>query len=55
MNRKFGNHWVEYRDPIDMMHRSWTTISGHVILQIILMVDFETIIAFASMTYIIDL
>jgi hypothetical protein len=19
MRRKFGNHWVEYRDPIDLM------------------------------------
>jgi hypothetical protein len=22
MHRKFGNRWVEYRDPIDLMDRS---------------------------------
>ena len=21
MHKKFGNHWVEYRDPIDLMDR----------------------------------
>ena len=64
MRRKFGNRWVEYRDPIDLMDRpsnveiglcwyqkgannKWTyDLIDH------LMVDLETIIALATMTYI---
>ena len=67
MYRKFGNRWVEYKDPIDLMDRlsnmdiglcwyqtrannKWTNnFTGH------LMIDLETIIALAIMTYIIDL
>jgi hypothetical protein len=67
MCRNFGNCWVEYRDPIDLMDRpsnmeigscwylketnnKWTyNLTNH------LMVDLETIVALASMTYIVDL
>jgi hypothetical protein len=47
MRRKFGNRWVEYRDPFDLMDRPsnveiglcWyqkgLTTSGHMILLII--------------------
>ena len=28
MFRKFGNHWVEYRDPIDLMECSSTMEIG---------------------------
>ena len=67
MCRKFGNHWVEYRDPIDLMDWSssmeigvcwyqegtknkWTyDLTYH------LMVDLKTIMALASMIYMVDL
>ena len=63
MRMKFGNRWVKYKDPIDLMDfppnmdiglcwyhqittNMWTYVLGDWI------VDLETIITLASMTYI---
>ena len=66
MHRKFGNHWVECKDPIDLwtVHQPWILVhvgikkeqkKGTYDLTDHLMVDLETIIALACMTYIVHL
>ena len=67
MRRKFGNHWVEYRDPIDLMDcpsnmeigLSWYQkgTNNKWTYDIIdhLMIDLEAMIASTSMIYIVDL
>ena len=63
MHRKFGNCWVEYKDPIDLMYHSsnmeigicWyqkeTNNKWTYNLTDHLMVDLDTIIAIAFMKY----
>ena len=67
MCREFGNHWVEYRDPIDLMdcssnmeiglpwYQKGTDNNQTDDLMGHLMVGLEKIIALASMRYIVDL
>ena len=62
MRRKFGNHWMDYRDPIDLMDRSSNVKIGLCWYQKgannkwtydltdHLMLDLEIIIALATMT-----
>ena len=65
MRRKYGNRWVEYMNLLDLYRFHQTqrlayidikkepTTSGLMILLIILMIDLETIISLAFVTYII--
>ena len=67
MCRKFGNQWVEYRDPIGLIDRPSNMEIGFCWYQKgtdnkwtynltdHLMLRLETIIALAFMTYIVDL
>ena len=65
MHRKFGNCWVEYRDPIDLMdhpsnmriglcwYKKGTTNKWTYDLTNFLIINLETITTLASMTYIV--
>ena len=64
MRKKFGNHWVEFTDPLDLIYRPSNVEIGSCWYQERvnnkwtydftdqLMVDLKTIIALAIMTYI---